>query len=166
MNISRALLACWVIFPSCIGAAAEFGKGLCLQSETVIASCRIGGKEISFCSAQSGGYVAYRYGVKSNIELRVKFDKKYPLSRWVDLATYTTYLGFRRGRYTYSFGMPQETLGARAFLDISRDDLLVASLSCAENSFGEKGLVSDAVVEVRDDLVRSNGFVFPPKAGL
>lgn len=141
--------------------AAEVGENLCSKKEIVVASCGVGRKILSFCSNQDGSVVAYRYGVKTKIELGVIFSPKNPLSRWVDAATYTTYLGFRRGKYSYSFGIPQETLGAKAFLDISRSGSLVSSQLCTGNSAGKKNLIGDAIVEVDDNVVRDGGFIFP-----
>lgn len=42
------------------------------------------------------------------------------LKKWVDLATYTTYLGFNRGEYSYVLRVPAEKPGAVAFLDVKK----------------------------------------------
>lgn len=51
-------------------------------------------------------------------ELDIKFSARKQMFRWVDLNTYTTFFGFNRGGYSYVFGVPQETLGATAFLEV------------------------------------------------
>lgn len=164
MSISKSILLGSILSLVWLDlSAAEFGGNLCSRKEAVIASCKIGRKVLSFCANQDGSLVSYRYGVKSKIELGVIFNSENPLNRWVDAATYTTYLGFRRGKYSYSFGIPQETLGAKAFLDVSRENSIIKSLLCTGNSQGMKSFSGSAIVEIDDDSVRSNKFIFPPK---
>lgn len=106
--------------------------------------------------------MTYRFGTKSKIELDAAFSSKAPISRWVDSATYTTYFGFRRAEYAYVFGVPQETFGAKAFLEVTKENRPHMSSECTDNSFGEKEMDSKAIQEVKDSVVRDNGFVFPP----
>lgn len=137
---------------------------LCVSDEIMIASCRLDekqGRVISLCSGGELGTVNYRIGTKSNVELDVAFTRTVPISRWVDVATYTTYFGFKRSGYAYVFGVPQETMGARAFLEVNRQGALGKSYTCIDNSYGEKELKSPAIVEVEDDAVRGGGR-FPP----
>lgn len=138
---------------------------LCTSDEVMIASCNLNEKKnrvLSFCASPDKKIVNYRFGFSSKIELDAVFSSEAPLSRWVDVATYTVYLGFRRGKYSYVFGVPQETLGAKAFLDVARDNKDVISAECTDNSFGEKNLSSKAIQDVEDESVRNNGFLFPP----
>ena len=138
---------------------------LCTSDEVMIASCHLNEKKsriLSFCASANKKIVNYRFGSSSRVELNVTFSSEAPLSRWVDAATYTVYLGFRRGKYSYVFGVPQETLGAKAFLDVAKDNKDLMSAECTDNSFGEKDLGSEAIHEVADEFVRSNDFLFPP----
>ncbi|MCK1792054.1 hypothetical protein [Pseudomonas violetae] len=138
---------------------------LCTTDEVMIASCHLNEKKnriLSFCSSADKKVVSYRFGLISKVELDAVFSSEAPLSRWVDTATYTVYLGFRRAKYSYVFGVPQETLGAKAFLDVAKDNKDLMSAECTDNSFGEKDLGSEAIHEVEDEFVRSNGFIFPP----
>lgn len=47
--------------------------------------------------------VRYRFDLSSNVEKDSVFLSGVPVSRWVGAATYTVFLGFRRGRYNYIF---------------------------------------------------------------
>jgi hypothetical protein len=137
---------------------------LCSLDEVVIASCHISAKNkiVSFCSSSDREKISYRFGVVSKIELEAVFSNNIPLSRWVDVATYTVYLGFKRREYNYVFGVPQETLGAKAFLDVTKGSESIMSAVCTDNSFGEKNLINTAIRDMEDESVRSNGFLFPP----
>ena len=117
---------------------------------------------LSFCASADKKIVNYRFGLSSKVELDAVFSSEAPLSRWVDTATYTVYLGFRRAKYSYVFGVPQETLGARAFLDVAKDNKDLMSAECTDNSFWEKDLGTEAIKEVENEFVRSNSFIFPP----
>lgn len=139
---------------------------LCNANEIMIASCQIDEqkfRKLSICSAQDKETIVYRFGKKKKIEMSVIFSRKNRLNRWSDIGTYTTYFGFRKGDYGYSFGVPQQTYGAKAFLDITWRDKLIQSHNCMSNSFGETNLLNDAVFEVPDDSIRNNKFLFPPK---
>lgn len=140
-------------------------SNLCKTSEIMIASCHLHeGKKrvVSLCASADGAMVFYRIGKEQNMELVNGFSKRRVLSRWVDKATYTTYFGFRLPPYAYVFGVPQQTYGAKAFLDVYRDDKGIMLRVCTDNSFGETALRSEAIREVPDDVVRGNGFLFPP----
>lgn len=93
---------------------------------------------LSFCASSDKKKVSYRFGFNSEVELDTVFSIQVPLSRWVDVVTYTVYFGFRGGRYSYVFGVPQETLEAKAFLDVAKDDKDVMTAECTDNYFGEK----------------------------
>lgn len=140
---------------------------LCTSDEVMIASCHLKEKKnrtLSFCASSDKKKVSYRFGSNSKVELDTVFSIEGPLSRWVDVVTYTVYFGFRHGRYSYVFGVPQETLGAKAFLDVARDNKNVMSAECTDNSFGEKSLSSEAILEVEDGSIRNNKFLFPPSS--
>lgn len=139
---------------------------LCKAKEIMIASCQLDETKtriLSFCSTADKNKVVYRFGKKTNLELKVAFSGANRMWRWLDAATYTTYFGFRKGIYGYSFGVPQETYGAKAFLDITKGGELIRSQNCIDNSFGEKHLLSEAIHDVTDGSVRNNNFLFPPK---
>lgn len=136
-------------------------KSLCTEDEKILASCDFNRKKISFCADADGKSIHYRYGTSLSTELQVQFTSRKPLSRWVDAATYTTYLGFRQGKYIYLFGIPEERPNANAFLDIYKDNILIKSMSCIGNSLGEKALASGAIRDVDDSVVRGNYFLFP-----
>lgn len=75
----------------------------------MIASCHLNEKKrrvVSFCAGVNRGVVSRRLGSVSDIELSAVFSNEAPLSRWLDVVTYTVCLGFRRGRYNYTFGVP------------------------------------------------------------
>jgi hypothetical protein len=102
-------------------------------------------------------------GTVDNLEMEAAFSKDKPVARWVDEATYTTYLGFRVSRYGYSFGVPQQVYGAKAFVSITRDDMDLSTKDCGDNSFGDEHVKSVAIREVEDERVRGNRFIFPPR---
>lgn len=138
---------------------------LCTSDEVMVASCHLNEKKnmvLSFCANPDKKTVNYRFGFSSKIELDAVFSSEAPLSRGVDVAAYTVYLGFRRGKYSYFFGVPQEALGAKAFLDVAMNYKDVMSAECTDNSFGEKSSSSKAIQNVEDESVRNNGFLFPP----
>ncbi|MGC6373069.1 hypothetical protein [Pseudomonas sp. K2I15] len=119
MNVAGVSGAAFLIslsantFLSC----AEFS--VFASDEVMIASCHLkekGNKSASFCASSDKEIVNVRLGLGSSVDFNSVFSRAAPLSRWVDAATYTVYLGFRRGEYCYAFGVPQETLGAKAFL--------------------------------------------------
>lgn len=85
-----------------------------------------------------------------------------PLFRWVDKATYTTYFGFRTGEYGYVVGVPQQTFGAKAFLEVLKLNKTIMSKTCTANSFGSERLKSVAIKELEDGSVRAQHFSFPP----
>lgn len=139
---------------------------LCTSDEVIVASCHLNEKKsriISFCASTDKKIINYRFGLQSKIELDVSFSGDAQLSRWVDIATYTVNFGFRHGEgYSYIFGIPQEALGAKAFLEVARNDEELVGIECINSSFGEKNLTSEAVREVEDERVRNNNFLFPP----
>lgn len=140
-------------------------KVLCEPNEVMIASCHLSERKnriVSLCASADGAMVFYRIGKEQNMELVNGFSKRRVLSRWVDKATYTTYFGFRLPPYAYVLGVPQQTYGAKAFLDVYRDDKGIMLRVCTDNSFGETTFRSEAIREVPDDVVRGNGFLFPP----
>ncbi|WP_341522390.1 hypothetical protein AABC73_02895 [Pseudomonas sp. G.S.17] len=143
-------------------------KTLCGFGEITIASCILNEEKsriLSFCSSADKKIVFYRFGTKSKIDLSRKFSLVSPMSRWVDKWTFTTYLGFRVNEHAYVLGVPQERYGARAFLEVAKNDKAIMERSCIENSFGQKKLDSEAIRDVEDSVVRDNKFLFPPIDG-
>ncbi|WP_139199074.1 hypothetical protein [Pseudomonas panipatensis] len=139
---------------------------LCAVDEVVIASCQLDEvkhRVLSICYKNNGKNVFYRFGRKENVELFVSFSREKRISRWIDFGTYTTYFGFRRGRYSYVLGIPEESYGARAFVKIKKDEEKVMSRNCIANSFGEKLMRSPLIEDVEDEVVRRSDFIFPPK---
>lgn len=157
-----------VVFLTSLGVSLDSysaGFSLCAPDELIIASCQLEeakSRTVSFCASADRAMVSYRFGLSTNVEINSVFFSDRTLSRWVDLATYTVYLGFRRGEYSYVFGVPQERSGAKSFLDVFKDNKAVMSAKCTDNSFGEKDVRSSAIKEVADEFVRGYGFVFPP----
>ncbi|WP_139208485.1 MULTISPECIES: hypothetical protein [unclassified Pseudomonas] len=166
MNIKYLLGSILLMLSPTTTTAQEPEANLCTPNEIMIASCRLDEKKqrtVSFCSSADQKRVTYRIGTVSTMEMDVTFPEDSRLYRWVDRATYTVYFGFRVMKYAYIFGVPQETFGAKAFLDVTKQDKDLMSRTCTSNSFGEKMLDSAAIQEVSDDLVRGNGFLFPPR---
>lgn len=163
-NIKKLVsVFCIVIGLSASSLCAE--TTLCKTDEIMIASCLLNEKKqriLSLCSSADKLNISYRFGTRSKVELDVIFSNKEPVSRWVDVTTYTTYFGFRLKEYAYVVGIPQERYGATAFLEVTKNDLGIMDRNCVENSFGEKNLRSDAIQDVEDELVRGNKFLFPP----
>jgi hypothetical protein len=142
------------------------GRDLCRRGEVLIAGCRLAEKQsrlISFCLMKEGGDITYRMGAIGKLEMEASFSKDKPLMRWVDQATYTTYFGFKVSGYRYSFGIPQQVYGARAFVNITKNDIYLDAKDCTDNSFGEEHVKSIAMREVADERVRGNRFIFPPQ---
>jgi hypothetical protein len=150
-------------------SANESKEDLCGFGEVVVASCNSGeikNRLLSFCGSADNKTIFYRFGTRSTIELIKAFSSKNPVFRWVDAATYTTYFGFRSSGYAYVFGVPQETLGAKAFLEVTSLNRPVMSRTCTDNSYGRKSIVSEAIKEVEDSEVRESGFLFPPESNV
>jgi hypothetical protein len=167
MNFKK-LLACSFWFVLFGGVSANESKeDLCGSDEIMVASCSLNEKKnriLSFCASADKKTIFYRFGTKSTIELMKSFSIEKPVFRWVDAATYTTYFGFRSSGYSYVFGVPQEVLGARAFLEVTSLNKSVMSRTCTDNSFGRKSIMSEAVRDVEDSMVRGGGFLFPPNS--
>lgn len=95
---------------------------VCNVGETLVASCNLPGeinRTAAFC-ANDNHSVRYFFKKIDSIELQVSFDAKNKLKRWLDLGTYTTYLGFNKGSYSYVLGIPEEKPGVVAFFDIKK----------------------------------------------
>jgi hypothetical protein len=145
--------------------ADEIDVGLCMEREVEVAGCvfdEVKSKQFSFCASADGERVNYRFGHSPDFEMEHIFSAKKPLLRWVDKATYTTYFGFRIGEYGYSFGVPQQTFGAKAFMEVTQKNVTVMERECTQNSFGEENLSNESIMDVDDEKIRNNGFVFPP----
>ena len=165
MNLKKLLLCSfWFVFFEGV-SANESKDDLCEPDEIMVASCRLDEKKnriLSFCASADSKTIFYRFGTGSTVELMKNFSSENPVFRWIDAATYTTYFGFRSSEYAYVFGVPQETLGAKAFLEVTSLNRSVMSRTCTDNSFGRKSIVSEAVREIEDSVVRGADFLFPP----
>lgn len=131
----------------------------------MVASCKLDenkNRTLSFCASADRETMLYRFGTRPTIELMKSFSSENPVFRWIDTATHTIYFGFRSSGYAYVFGVPQETLGAKAFLDVTNLNRPVMTHTCTGNSFGRKSIVSEAIKDIDDNLVRGSGFIFPP----
>jgi len=136
----------------------------CQSGETLIASCEIPGKIKSvaaFCAKKEDDTIRYTFNKGNISELTVYFDSQNKLKRWVDLGTYTTYLGFNRGVYSYVLIVPEEKPGVVAYLDVKKNGGVISFKRCASNSFGEKDIKMNSIEDVDDAFVRNNGFDFP-----
>ena len=141
-------------------------KILCATTEINIASCETTtGEYVSIC-AHRGGNAYYRFGSRSKNEQDFEFSKDKQIFRWLDSNTYITFFGFDHGNLSYVFGVPQETLGATAFLVVreKRERFTYnETFTCTSNSFGDKKFKSQAVLDIDDDLVRcGDEIIFPP----
>jgi hypothetical protein len=169
MNLAKLVLCTILIFVFREAGAKESKDDLCEPDEIMIASCNLDEKinrTLSFCASTDNKKILYRFGTKSTIELIKGFSSENPVFRWIDTTTYTTYFGFRSSGYAYAFGVPQETLGAKAFLDVTNLNRPVMTHTCTGNSFGRKSIVSEAIKDIDDNLVRGSGFIFPPDSNL
>ncbi|VEA64678.1 Uncharacterised protein [Serratia plymuthica] len=136
----------------------------CKPGETLIASCNFSGKAIRaavFCANEKNDTIRYTFSKGSTSELNVNFDTQNKLKRWVDLGTYTTYLGFNRGEYSYVLRVPEEKPGAVALLDVKKNGDTISTKRCESNSFGEKNIKMNSIDDVADSSVRNNEFKFP-----
>ncbi len=136
----------------------------CANNEILIASCTLSGKVTrvaKFCADPQSDTIKYTFKKGGASELTVDFNSHNKLKRWVDLGTYTTYLGFSRGEYSYVLSVPEERLGAVAQLDVKKNNKIISSKQCDSNSFGEEGVKINSIEDVQDSSVRGNGFKFP-----
>lgn len=136
----------------------------CGVDETLIASCDFSGKvsrKAVFCANEKDETIKYIFSKGNSSELIVNFNSKEKLKRWVDLGTYTTYIGFNQGQYSYVLRIPEEKPGVVAQLDVRKNGKLISNKQCDSNSFGEKDIKMKNIEDVLDSSVRDNGFKFP-----
>lgn len=136
----------------------------CASNEILIASCTLSGKVeriAAFCANLKDDTVKYRFTKGGETELVVGFNHQNKLRRWVDLGTYTTYLGFSRSDYSYILSVPEEKPGVVAQLDVKKNNKIIISKQCDFNSFGEERLKMNSIEDIPDNLVRDSGFKFP-----
>jgi hypothetical protein len=169
MNIfSLILTTTSIILVSKLTIAADNIGNLCRSNEIEIASCQLEGahmKTLSICADQQKESISYYFGTRQKIELNVNFSSSNKIYRWLDSETYATLIGFNQAGYSYVFGIPQETLEAKAFLLVKKSSAQLDFSSprlCTANSFGNKNFMSDAIYDVDDKVVRGKGFQFPP----
>lgn len=138
--------------------------GICKVDETLIASCILTDKNqqvAAFCADNHSDDIRYTFKKNGNTELEVNFNSNNKIKRWLDLGTYTTYLGFNKGSYSYVIGVPEERPKAVAFLDVKKNGKTISSKECNANSFGEKDIKKTSIEDLPDDSVRNSGFRFP-----
>lgn len=136
----------------------------CDMDEILIASCDLSGKvsrKATFCANKKNDTIKYTFSKGGASELIVNFNAKEKLKRWVDLGTYTTYLGFNQGHYSYILSIPEERPGVVAQLDVKKNGKLISAKQCDSNSFGEKDIKMKGIEDVLDSSVRDNAFKFP-----
>ncbi|EEE2004597.1 hypothetical protein CI266_005049 [Salmonella enterica subsp. enterica serovar Kotte] len=135
----------------------------CDFNETLLASCDFSGdgRTAVFCASNYKNESRYFLRNTDVTEFEVKFNDGNKLKRWLDLGTYTTYLGFNKGRYSYVLGVPEEKPDVVAFLDIKKNGRVISTKKCSSNSFGEKNFKNNSIDDVLDRVVRDNGFKFP-----
>jgi len=164
VRVVLALFACNIVL------AKENAGNLCAENEKEVASCLLEGPEpkvMSFC-ADRLGVTSYYLRVNKKIEKDIKFSSQRQLYRWQDSDTYVTFLGFDQDGYSYVLGVPQETLGAKAFWLTKRSGEPLdfnAPEFCTHNSFGDKDIVNGTIMDIEDRIVRDNKFLFPPIEG-
>ncbi len=150
-------------------AANDIAHG-CRAGETEIGMCNFEASKdrlFSICLAPHKEVVSVRLGTIVQSEVEAEFSPSQKIYRWIDSSTYVTFFGFNSAGFSYVFGVPQETIDARAFLFINKAGAPLdfgAPNLCETNSFGDKSVISDAIQDVDDKEVRNCGFVFPPAA--
>ena len=165
MNLTKPLTCLVLTLALEEVSANETKDDLCVSNESLIASCRLAeakNRILSFCASPDTKAIFYRFGTASTIEFMRSFSGDNPVFRWADAATHTTYFGFRSSGYAYVFGVPQEVLGAKAFLEVTNLNGVVKRRACTENSFGRKSIISEAIAAVEDGEVRGSDFLFTP----
>lgn len=136
----------------------------CNADEIMVASCNLPGKVqrlAVFCAKKNNDTVRYSFKKNNVTELSIDFSSKNKMKRWVDLGTYSTYLGFNKGAYSYVLIVPEERLDAVALLQISKNGGKISTRRCGSNSFGEKHIKRRSIEDVPDENVRDHGFKFP-----
>lgn len=132
---------------------------LCKSFEVNVVSCEVEGRKkkvISICAGSSDNgrtfdNIRYLFGQKNNIQLEYSVKQnntKSKMYRGVDNGTFTTYFGFKNGEYFYVIGVPEERYGAKAFLNIFKNNEIITSLQCKTNSFGMKNIQSNLLTTV------------------
>lgn len=144
---------------------------LCQKLEVAVVACQIEepqGRLLAICHSNEisntnvSQTVHYRLGTPSNIDSSKAFTKHKPLLRWVDTSAYTTYFGFKQNNKYYSVGVPQETEGAKVFIEIfDEKGQALSGLSCINNSFEHEMLTSPAILDLSDEDVYQQGGHFP-----
>lgn len=141
----------------------SFAEG-CNADEIMVASCDLPGKAqrmAVFCAKKHNDNVRYLFEENNLPELSVEFNSRNRMKRWVDLGTYSTYLGFNKGKYSYVLIIPEERPDAVALLEIKLNGEKISTKRCNSNSFGEHHIKKDSIEDVPDEIVRENGFKFP-----
>ncbi len=161
---NNVYIAYFVALITCSGSQISRAEdeSLCNLDEIMIATCDLETEHSSRSICGLGNdTVYYRGGTRRNLDFVIEFTQSFPISRWLDLGTYTTYFGYRDDERAYIFGVPEEKYGALAFL-VSRDNHKSEDIvQCLENSFGDKKYPSRAIKDIDDDYARENKFRLP-----
>lgn len=134
---------------------------LCTGNEISVVSCAIAApknKIVSVCAIQRDKSITgieYRFGKKAAVEMTYPVNEKTKnkIYRGTLRATHTKIFGFKINEYFYVIGVPQESFGARAFLQIRKNGSIVKNMQCTSNSFGESEIESNFLTEVDGDAL-------------
>src|SRR5471030_2293517 len=129
----------------------------CNVDETLVASCNLSGKvqrSAVFCAKKNNNTIKYTFKRGDKPELEVDFNPQNKLKRWVDLGTYSTYLGFNKGQYSYVLIVPEERPNVVALLEVSRNGEIISTKGCDSNSFGKKDIKSNSIEDMLDATIR------------
>jgi hypothetical protein len=137
MRIFRHHFSSYVFFLFAFASVSASAKspGLCAANEKIVFSCELkNSKTVSICSSQdiSGGYVEYRFGTKSNVELKYLADgkqRKLHRAEVVYANNSEDTIWFRISQFLYSIFIP--TSGAPG-LEVSRNNDVIARFECRE----------------------------------
>ncbi|MEA9393394.1 hypothetical protein SJI19_23140 [Acerihabitans sp. TG2] len=113
------------------------------------------------CKKNNYNTIKYTFKRGDKPELEVEFNPKNKLKRWVDLGTYSTYLGFNKGQYSYVLIVPEERSNVVALLEFSKNGERISTKRCDSNSFGKKDIKSNSIEDMPDATIIDNGFTFP-----
>ncbi|WP_367109212.1 hypothetical protein [uncultured Psychrobacter sp.] len=173
MSYKNYLLLLASVLASCVHSADTHDQplssfeasSLCQKTEVALVSCQMDEPQqrmLAICHAKDLPEVYYRLGTHDKVDQGVTFTVQNPLLRWIDSSAYTTYFGFKDSDQYYNIGVPQETHGAKVFMDIfDQQGQEVANLSCINNSFVDKTLASPAIIDLDDKEIYKHGVNFP-----
>ena len=178
MTLSYAKALLLIVGLASISAGAS---SLCGITEEVVFACDFSNKKsVAVCLGKEGrkGYMEYRYGQLSRIELRHKaFDndeeKKYHRAEVVYASNASEVLWFQKGDFFYLFHLPMR---GGALLDVMRDGRTISYQNCragwagTQNNFdsakkfftdhGSKSIDAIALCGVTNDEIDNESSAF------